>query len=83
METDPSPWRMASPSWFPVYGNPSRFHLLGYEATERSRRSWRKLLKRLLKGGKNICCSKPLAFGYDAVSYAKNFDDGCCNERCG
>ncbi|XP_062208594.1 uncharacterized protein LOC133910088 [Phragmites australis] len=45
-------------------------------------RAWRKLLRRLAQETKHICSSpsavaaRPITFGYDAVSYAKNFDDG-------
>ncbi|XP_062186092.1 uncharacterized protein LOC133889656 [Phragmites australis] len=45
-------------------------------------RAWRKLLRRLAQETKCICsspsaaaASRPITFGYDAVSYAKNFDD--------
>ncbi|KAG0539414.1 hypothetical protein BDA96_03G320800 [Sorghum bicolor] len=46
-------------------------------------RAWRKLLRRLAQETKCICSSptaatggRPITFGYDAASYAKNFDDG-------
>ncbi|WVZ68823.1 hypothetical protein U9M48_017712 [Paspalum notatum var. saurae] len=47
-------------------------------------RAWRKLLRRLAQETKCICSSptastatgRPITFGYDADSYAKNFDDG-------
>jgi hypothetical protein len=46
-------------------------------------RAWRKLLRRLPQETKSICssptaaaASRRITFGYDAVSYAKNFDDG-------
>ncbi|GJN17654.1 hypothetical protein PR202_gb04740 [Eleusine coracana subsp. coracana] len=45
-------------------------------------RVWRKLLRRLAQETRCICnsptaaASRPIMFGYDAVSYAKNFDDG-------
>ncbi|XBI19230.1 uncharacterized protein [Aegilops tauschii subsp. strangulata] len=44
-------------------------------------RAWRKLLRRLAQETRCICSSpappsRPSTFGYDAVSYAKNFDDG-------
>lgn len=46
-------------------------------------RAWRRrLLRRLAQETKCICSSptaatgRPITFGYDAASYAKNFDDG-------
>ncbi|CAL4961374.1 unnamed protein product [Urochloa decumbens] len=45
-------------------------------------RAWRRLLRRLAQETKCICASptaatgRPITFGYDAASYAKNFDDG-------
>nr|ACG34097.1 hypothetical protein [Zea mays] len=47
-------------------------------------RVWRKLLRRLAQETRCICSSptaatgrpRPVTFGYDAASYAKNFDDG-------
>jgi hypothetical protein len=45
-------------------------------------RAWRKLLRRLAQETRCICSSptaatgRPITFGYDAASYAKNFDDG-------
>ncbi|XP_003567120.1 uncharacterized protein LOC100824677 [Brachypodium distachyon] len=45
-------------------------------------RAWRKLLRRLAQETRCICSSpaaasrQPITFGYDAASYAKNFDDG-------
>ncbi|KAJ9562177.1 hypothetical protein OSB04_007337 [Centaurea solstitialis] len=41
-------------------------------------RKWRKMLKKVVKESKkNIFgSSKPLKFGYDAVSYSLNFDEG-------
>ncbi|OAY65395.1 hypothetical protein ACMD2_05101 [Ananas comosus] len=81
---------MASPpSWLVLHrpSNPSRFHLLARgDAAQRQQRSapsWRRLLDRLVREGKKGVCrsmrtSKPLiTFGYDAASYAKNFDDSC------
>ncbi|KAG6531156.1 hypothetical protein ZIOFF_004930 [Zingiber officinale] len=65
----------------------SQFHLLGQEEEEdgdyerRQRINWLSILKRLMKKGKGICCSKPLRFGYDEESYSKNFDDGQWNRR--
>ncbi|KAG6535421.1 hypothetical protein ZIOFF_000393 [Zingiber officinale] len=65
----------------------SRFHLLGQEEEEdgdlerRQRINWLSILKRLMKKGKGICCSKPLRFGYDEESYSKNFDDGQWNRH--
>ncbi|CAO1945999.1 unnamed protein product [Urochloa humidicola] len=52
-------------------------------------RAWRRLLRRLAQETKCICSSptaatgRHITFGYDAASYAKNFDDGrtpapCC-----
>ncbi|KAJ9562113.1 hypothetical protein OSB04_007273 [Centaurea solstitialis] len=50
------------------------------KATGRSRK-WKKILKKVVKESrKNIFgSSKPLIFGYDAVSYSLNFDEG---NRC-
>ncbi|XP_008675055.1 uncharacterized protein [Zea mays] len=46
-------------------------------------RAWRKLLRRLAQETRCVCSSptaaatgRPITFGYDAASYAKNFDDG-------
>ncbi|OEL24404.1 hypothetical protein BAE44_0014578 [Dichanthelium oligosanthes] len=45
-------------------------------------RAWRRLLRRLAQETKCICSSptaatgRPITFGYDAASYAKNFDEG-------
>ncbi|BAB67913.1 hypothetical protein [Oryza sativa Japonica Group] len=48
-------------------------------------RAWRRLLRRLAQETRCICSSsspsgaassRPITFGYDAASYAKNFDDG-------
>jgi len=45
-------------------------------------RAWRRLLRRLARETKCICSSptaatgRHITFGYDAASYAKNFDDG-------
>ncbi|TKW16793.1 hypothetical protein SEVIR_5G323100v4 [Setaria viridis] len=45
-------------------------------------RAWRRLIRRLAQETKCICSSptaatgRPITFGYDAASYAKNFDDG-------
>ncbi|KAF8766321.1 hypothetical protein HU200_007838 [Digitaria exilis] len=45
-------------------------------------RAWRRLLRRLAQETKCICSSptaatgRHITFGYDAASYAKNFDDG-------
>uniref|UniRef100_A0A0E0JNR6 Uncharacterized protein n=1 Tax=Oryza punctata TaxID=4537 RepID=A0A0E0JNR6_ORYPU len=47
-------------------------------------RAWRRLLRRLAQETRCICsssspsgaASRPITFGYDAASYAKNFDDG-------
>ena len=72
---------MASPSWFPLQRGHSRFHLLSRTVGLERSRSWRDLLKRLLKEGRSMYGSKQLNFGYDADSYSKNFDDGRWNER--
>ncbi|THU70663.1 hypothetical protein C4D60_Mb08t27340 [Musa balbisiana] len=72
---------MASPSWFPLQRGHSRFHLLRRTVGLERSRSWRNLLKRLLKEGRSMYGSKQLNFGYDADSYSKNFDDGRWNER--
>uniref|UniRef100_A0A7C8YIX7 Uncharacterized protein n=1 Tax=Opuntia streptacantha TaxID=393608 RepID=A0A7C8YIX7_OPUST len=61
-------------------------------AADRSRRPWRKLLRRLLRES-NKCIygstavavhnnsrSSPLTFQYDAVSYSQNFDEGTHHE---
>ncbi|KAJ9562219.1 hypothetical protein OSB04_007379 [Centaurea solstitialis] len=39
---------------------------------------WRKMLKKVVKESKKSIFgwSKPLKFGYDAVSYSLNFDEG-------
>ncbi|KAJ0985954.1 hypothetical protein J5N97_004310 [Dioscorea zingiberensis] len=78
---------MGSPTWFPANRQQhqhSKFHLLRHAAGAsinggRSR-SWREALKRFIKEGRNFYSSKPITFGYDAVSYSKNFDDGCWKE---
>ncbi|KAL6838571.1 hypothetical protein ACP4OV_031627 [Aristida adscensionis] len=75
---------MASPAWLPpgVRRSPARFQLLARDDAGRSggggRRAWRGLLRRLVRESRSICNPRaaPVAFNYDADSYAKNFDDG-------
>ncbi|CAO1944945.1 unnamed protein product [Urochloa humidicola] len=51
-------------------------------------RAWRRLLRRLAQETKCICSSptaatgRHITFGYDAASYAKNFDDGRTHAPC-
>ncbi|KAI3768187.1 hypothetical protein L2E82_18653 [Cichorium intybus] len=44
----------------------------------RRSRKWRKFMKKVVEGSKKgiYGSSKPLIFGYDAVSYSLNFDEG-------
>ncbi|KAJ9562179.1 hypothetical protein OSB04_007339 [Centaurea solstitialis] len=50
------------------------------KTTKSVRRSkkWRKMLKKVVEESKKSIfgSSKPLVFGYDAVSYSLNFDEG-------
>ncbi|KAK6923871.1 hypothetical protein RJ641_010071 [Dillenia turbinata] len=57
----------------------SRIHVRGNKNsnTNKSRLFWRKLVKRIVRESKSIYGSKPLTLNYDAVSYSKNFDEGC------
>ncbi|PWA99664.1 hypothetical protein CTI12_AA001960 [Artemisia annua] len=45
-------------------------------------RKWKKLMKKLVQGSKKSFygSSKPMVYGYDAVSYSLNFDDGNHND---
>ncbi|WOL10999.1 hypothetical protein Cni_G19760 [Canna indica] len=74
---------IASPSWFPPQRGHSRFQLLPRDGGLERSRSWRSILKRLLKESRSMysCAHSkpPLSFGYDADSYSKNFDDGRWN----
>ncbi|KAK6923232.1 hypothetical protein RJ641_011536, partial [Dillenia turbinata] len=45
--------------------------------TNKCKLFWRKLMTRIARESKSIYGSKPLALNYDAVSYSKNFDEGC------
>jgi hypothetical protein len=75
---------MVSPAWLPAARrSPARFHLLRRDGgRDVRRRAWRRLLMRLLRESKSCICSPRasappmITFGYDAASYAKNFDDG-------
>ena len=75
---------MASPAWLPLARrSPARFHLLPRDGgRDVRRRAWRRLLMRLVRESKSCICSPRarappmITFGYDAASYAKNFDDG-------
>jgi hypothetical protein len=75
---------MASPAWLPAARrSPARFHLLSRDGgRDVRRRAWRRLLMRLVRESKSCICSPRaraapmITFGYDADSYAKNFDDG-------
>ncbi|KAG6492130.1 hypothetical protein ZIOFF_047080 [Zingiber officinale] len=71
------------PHSFLLRPDQSRFDLLTREEDleTRQRINWVSILiKRLMKKGRSICCSKPLRLGYDEESYSKNFDDGQWNE---
>ncbi|KAL6012704.1 hypothetical protein ACLOJK_003193 [Asimina triloba] len=76
---------MASPSWFPIGNDYSRFHLLSSSSSSsscsRAPIRWRYLLRKLFRDSKAICRSKPLTFQYDVVSYSQNFDDGSCTNH--
>ncbi|XVF59140.1 hypothetical protein PTKIN_Ptkin07bG0251700 [Pterospermum kingtungense] len=77
---------MMSPSCFPVHEEMeySRIDYCSSSGSDRIRRRWRNLLKRLVREGKSsIYGSKPLSFQYDAVSYSQNFDEGCHHEQSG
>ncbi|KAK9284281.1 hypothetical protein L1049_023451 [Liquidambar formosana] len=76
------PGCIMSPSCLPAHEEYSRIHHCP-GGNNRSRRSWRKLLKRIIREGKSIYGSKPLTFHYDAVSYSQNFDDGSHDEEYG
>ncbi|KAK9066953.1 hypothetical protein SSX86_014277 [Deinandra increscens subsp. villosa] len=45
---------------------------------DRRRRRWKKLMKKMVEESKKSIygSSKPVVFGYDAVSYSQNFDEG-------
>ncbi|KAJ9562180.1 hypothetical protein OSB04_007340 [Centaurea solstitialis] len=47
-------------------------------------RKWRKLLKKVVEESKKSIygSSKPLIFGYDAMSYSLNFDEGNRIDGC-
>ncbi|KAJ9562110.1 hypothetical protein OSB04_007270 [Centaurea solstitialis] len=49
----------------------------------RRSRKWRKMLKKVVDESKKSIfgSSKPLIFGYDAVSYSLNFDEGNQNDE--
>ncbi|OIT08926.1 hypothetical protein A4A49_44291 [Nicotiana attenuata] len=68
-----------SPSCIPVHDEYSRINECRRPRGGDScaRRSWRKLLKKLVNEGKNVYGKKTLKFHYDAVSYSQNFDEGC------
>ncbi|CAN4123636.1 unnamed protein product [Withania somnifera] len=66
-----------SPSCIPVHDEYSRINECRRRDSSSCRRSWRKLLKKLVNEGKNVYGKKILRFHYDAVSYSQNFDEGC------
>ncbi|KAL4363057.1 hypothetical protein GQ457_04G034890 [Hibiscus cannabinus] len=77
-----------SPSCFPVQEEIgySRIHYYSKASdSDKIRRRWRNLLRRLKDGKRSIyrSSSKPLSFHYDAVSYSQNFDEGCHNQESG
>ncbi|KAH0696503.1 hypothetical protein KY290_013874 [Solanum tuberosum] len=66
-----------SPSCILVHDEYSRINECRRRDSGSCRRSWRKLLKKLVNEGKNVYGKKTLTFHYDAVSYSQNFDEGC------
>ncbi|KAL4582421.1 hypothetical protein LXL04_006970 [Taraxacum kok-saghyz] len=50
----------------------------------RRSQKWRKFMKKVVEGSKKSIfgSSKPLIFGYDAVSYSLNFDEGKHQDEC-
>ncbi|KAK4347919.1 hypothetical protein RND71_034258 [Anisodus tanguticus] len=66
-----------SPSCILVHDEYSRINECRHRDSGSYRRSWRKLLKKLVNEGKNVYGKKTLTFHYDAVSYSQNFDEGC------
>ncbi|KAJ9562218.1 hypothetical protein OSB04_007378 [Centaurea solstitialis] len=68
-----------SPSCVPVDEQYTRIKSSGRGGADRqTRRRWRKLMNKMVEESKRSIygSSKPLEFGYDALSYAQNFDDG-------
>ncbi|OIT30890.1 hypothetical protein A4A49_37706 [Nicotiana attenuata] len=67
-----------SPSCIPVHDEYSRINTCQRGGGSWNRaKLWRKLLKKLVKEGKNVYYGKKtLKFQYDAVSYSQNFDEG-------
>ena len=56
-------------------------HDIEFTQTDNGRstsRKWKKLMKKLVQRSKKSLCgsSKSMEYGYDAVSYSLNFDDG-------
>ncbi|XWS41683.1 hypothetical protein CRYUN_Cryun17cG0103600 [Craigia yunnanensis] len=75
---------MMSPSCFPVHEEMEYSRIHYCSSSDKRRRRWRNLLRRLVRDGKSsIYGSKPLSFQYDAVSYSQNFDEGCHHEESG
>ncbi|XVF61472.1 hypothetical protein PTKIN_Ptkin08bG0132100 [Pterospermum kingtungense] len=76
-----------SPSCFPVHEEMeyARINYCSSSSSDKRRRRWRNLLRRLVRDGKSSIygSSKPLSFHYDAVSYSQNFDEGCHHEESG
>nr|GFB75703.1 hypothetical protein [Tanacetum cinerariifolium] len=63
----------SSPSSIPDYEVYSRI-----SSAERRSKKWKKILKKLVQESKKSIygSSKPIVYGYDAVSYSLNFDEG-------
>nr|GEX34470.1 hypothetical protein [Tanacetum cinerariifolium] len=63
----------SSPSSIPDYEVSSRI-----SSAERRSKKWKKMLKKLVQESKKSLygSSKPIVYGYDAVSYSLNFDEG-------
>ncbi|XVE86898.1 hypothetical protein DITRI_Ditri18aG0072600 [Diplodiscus trichospermus] len=73
-----------SPSCFPVHEEMEYTRIYYCSSSDKRRRRWRNLLRRLVRDGKScIYGSKPLSFHYDAVSYSQNFDEGCHHDESG
>ncbi|GAB4848829.1 hypothetical protein Ancab_003623 [Ancistrocladus abbreviatus] len=73
---------LVSSSCVPRCEGYSRIHICGGSGgsnCHRTRRFWRRFVKRLVREGRSIYGSKPVTFQYDAVSYSQNFDEGCHN----